>query len=63
MNRSVITHSKNQSHYRSEVPRIFQEAKVPRLRNNGPIVIRLSALSTGRFYPKEILLVLISNRR
>ena len=26
----------NQSHYRAEVPRGFQEVKVPRLRDNGP---------------------------
>jgi len=26
----------NQSHYRSEVPRGFQEVKVPRLCDNGP---------------------------
>jgi len=26
----------NQSHYRPEVPRGFQEFKVPRLRDNGP---------------------------
>jgi len=26
----------NQSHYRSEVPRGFQEVTVPRLRDNGP---------------------------
>jgi len=26
----------NQSHYRPEVPRGFQEAKVPGLRDNGP---------------------------
>jgi len=26
----------NQSHYRTEVPRGFQEVKVPRLRDNGP---------------------------
>ena len=26
----------NQSHYRPEVPRVFQEVKVPRLRDNGP---------------------------
>jgi len=26
---------KNQSHYRPEVPRGFQEVKVPRLRDNG----------------------------
>jgi len=41
----------NQSHYRPEVPRGFQEVKVPRLRDNG-----------GRLYPQEILLVLISVR-
>jgi len=28
--------SSNQSHYRPEVPREFQEVKVPRLRDNGP---------------------------
>ena len=34
----VFTTSKkvNQSHYRPEVPRGFQEVKVPRLRDNGP---------------------------
>ena len=26
----------NQSHYRPDVPRVFQEVKVPRLRDNGP---------------------------
>jgi len=26
----------NQSHYKPEVPRGFQEVKVPRLRDNGP---------------------------
>ena len=26
----------NQAHYRPEVPRGFQEVKVPRLRDNGP---------------------------
>jgi len=26
----------NQSHYRPEVPRGFQEVKVPRLRDSGP---------------------------
>jgi len=28
----------NQSHYRPEVPRGFQEVKVPRLRDNGKVV-------------------------
>ena len=48
----------NQSHYRPEVPRRFQEFKVPRLQRHS-MVVRLSALRTGRFYPQEILLVLI----
>jgi len=26
----------NQSHYRPEVPRVFEEVKVPRFRDNGP---------------------------
>jgi len=32
---SVVTICKNQSHYRPDVPRGFQEVKVPRLRDNG----------------------------
>ena len=31
-----VSFKKNQSHYRPEVPRVFQEVKVPRLRDNGP---------------------------
>jgi len=34
--RSLNTIKKNQPHYRPEVPRGFQEVKVPRLRDNGP---------------------------
>jgi len=40
----------NQFRYRPQVPRGFQEVKVPRLRDNGPrVVVRLSVLRTGRF--------------
>jgi len=79
----------NQSHYRPEVPRGFQEVKVPSLWQWPRVVVRLSAwsgpegsrklrlpdfmtmaqdggrlsvLCTGRLYPQEILLVLISVR-
>jgi len=38
----------NQSHYRPEVLRGFQEVKVPRLRDYR-MVVRLSALRSGRF--------------
>ena len=41
-------------------PRGFQEVKVLRLRDR--MVVSLSDLTTGSFYPQEILLVLISVR-
>jgi len=34
--RSITFSYKNHSHYTPEVPRGFQEVKVPRLRDNGP---------------------------
>jgi hypothetical protein len=47
-----------QSRYR---PGVAQEVKVPRFHDNGHrMVVRLSAVRTGRHYLQEIYLVLIS---
>jgi len=49
-----------QSRYR---PGVAQEVKVPRFHDNGiGLVVRLSALCTGRLYPQETHLILISIR-
>ena len=51
----------NQCHYRPEVPRGFQEVKVPRLRDNGPGWWQsCQPYAPAVSYPQEILLVLIS---
>jgi hypothetical protein len=50
-----------ESHYRPGL--WFKDVEAPRFQNNRHMkVARLSALSTGRFYPQEIFLVLISVR-
>jgi len=46
---------------RPEVPRGFQEVKVPRLRDNGPGWWQgCQPYAQAAFYPQEILLVLTS---
>ena len=53
----------NQSHYRPEVSRGFQEIKFPSLLDNGPgWWYRCQPFPPTAFYPQEILLVLISVR-
>ena len=52
-----------QSHYRPGRPWGFQEVETPRFQDTRHMkVVRLSALRTGRLYPQEIFLVLISVR-
>ena len=51
-----------QSHYRpGQALGVFQEVEAPRFQDNRQMkVVRLSAICTGRLYPQEIFLVLIS---
>ena len=52
-----------QSHYRPKRPRGFQEVEATRFQDIRHMkVVRVSALRTGRLYPQEIFLVLISVR-
>ena len=54
---------KKKSCYRPEVPRGFQEVKVPRLHDNGPEWWwGCQPYTPAAFYPQEMLLVLISVR-
>jgi len=53
----------NQSHYMPEVPRGFQEVKVPRLHDNSPEWWQgCQPYVLAVFYPQEMFLVLISVR-
>ena len=56
--RDIVKKAK-QSHYR---PWWFQEVEAPRFQDNRYMKVVRSALRTGRLYPQEIFLVLISVR-
>jgi hypothetical protein len=63
----IVTIKKvQQSRYRPGVAQRVPEVKVTRLHDNGTgrmvRCVRLTALRTGRLYPQEMLLVLISVR-
>ena len=47
----VLIKKVNQSHYRPEVPRGFQEVKVPTLRDNGQDDIKVVSLRPRPFLP------------
>jgi len=53
----------NQSHYRpGQAQRVLRKLRFPDFVTTAQDGGRLSALCTGRFYPQEMLLVLISVR-
>ena len=56
----VIVNKVKQSHNWPSVAQRFQEALAPRFHDM--VVVRLSASPTGRLYPQEIFLLLISTR-
>ena len=58
---SLLLKKVNPSRYRPEVPREFQEVKVPRLRDNGTGWWQgCQPYAPADFNPQEMLLVLIS---